>query len=214
MGDIANWVGSKLVEGLAITGYTVIATDRLRLIRRPELQPVVIAVFSVKRLAEPELVPLVNEQPPVDFVVNIPKDGVIDGSAYVWAAENGVGIGGYGDLCRALTLPDMGAYEHRDIMYIERILIQHRSIKSFERLDNRRYLIHRPRKAPIVAIFLADYELTANAVRTARDRFGQFDEVVLSNPSGTSTADAEAAARDMGSVIYTFAEFRARLRRK
>jgi len=55
------------------------------------------------------------------------------------------------------------------------------------------------------------YNLSAEDVRNARTRFGQFDVLVKSTSYGSITAQAEEAANSMGAQTLTFGELMRRL---
>lgn len=52
-----------------------------------------------------------------------------------------------------------------------------------------------------------EYELTADALRTARDRYGNFFLAVVTNPNGRTTRSAEEAAENMEVQILKWGPF-------
>ena len=58
------------------------------------------------------------------------------------------------------------------------------------------------------------YELTADHLRTARDRYGQFSVAVITDPNGKATSSADEAARTMGVEILKWGPFFGRLNKK
>ena len=61
---------------------------------------------------------------------------------------------------------------------------------------------------------LNEYELTADHIRTARDRYGSFDVVVNTNPNGSVTSAAAEAAKSMGVEILKWGPFFGRINKK
>jgi hypothetical protein len=61
---------------------------------------------------------------------------------------------------------------------------------------------------------LSEYELTADHIRTARDRYGNFDVAVNTNPNGTITRSASDAANSMGIEIHNWRSFFGRINKK
>ena len=63
-------------------------------------------------------------------------------------------------------------------------------------------------------VLLNEYELAADHVRTARDRYGAFKDILITNPNGKATSSALEAAEFIGAHIYTWREFLGRLNKK
>ena len=63
-------------------------------------------------------------------------------------------------------------------------------------------------------MLLNEYDLTADNVRNARDRYGGFSDILMTNPNGRATSAAEQAAESMGAQIYKWGEFLGRLNRR
>jgi hypothetical protein len=61
-------------------------------------------------------------------------------------------------------------------------------------------------------LLLNEYELSADHVRTARDRYGTFNAILKTN--GRITEAAIAAANSMGATIYMWGQLLGRLNRK
>ena len=91
---------------------------------------------------------------------------------------------------------------------------QHGHISSFERVHDRLYRISRNGLPDLTVAMLNEYELTADHLRTARDRYGQFSVAVITNPNGRGTDSAAEAAQTMGVKILKWAPFLGRLSKK
>ena len=61
---------------------------------------------------------------------------------------------------------------------------------------------------------LNEYELTADHLRIARDRYGQFSVAVITNPNGEATSSAKETAQTMGVQILKWGSFFGRLNKK
>jgi hypothetical protein len=114
------------------------------------------------------------------------------------------------------AVSDENVREHvkREYVFVERGLIQHNRVSRLEREFDRVYLVHRTGLDPLRFVMLNEYELTADHIRSARSRYGAFDAVLMTNPNGEPTGDAEGVAKDIGVGIFKWREFLGRLNRK
>jgi hypothetical protein len=79
---------------------------------------------------------------------------------------------------------------------------------SFERIDDSRYKLTRGDLPTIIAYIDRDYEITADKVRRAVDKYGVFDVYVTSNPNATSVSpEAIAAAKQSGRRVFLWRQF-------
>ncbi len=108
----------------------------------------------------------------------------------------------------------MRAFQPKETEFVERGLSQHDRISSFERVHDRLYRISRSSLPDLIVAMLNEYELTADHLRTARDRYGQFSVAVITNPNGGATSSAEEAAQAMGVEILKWGPFFGRLNGK
>jgi hypothetical protein len=99
-------------------------------------------------------------------------------------------------------------------VFVERGLCQHDRVLSFDRIFDRLYQIRRKGLPEITVAMLNEYELTADHLRTARDRYGQFSVAVITNPNGQATSSAEEAAETLGVEILKWRPFFGRLNKK
>ena len=207
---IAEWAVSRLTSHDKVARVALLS-DAHVLVERNDLSQVVIGLTAVERLNAQVLAGVIDRDQRTSFVANVPKEALIDGSAFALASSRRVAIGPYVDLLRALSSEDPRKFVNRETHFIERGLRQHTSVASIERLDDRRYLIHRIRYRDLIAVFLHDYQLSADSVRTARERYGAFDVVVRANPNGGISQEAREAATAIGSVALEWRNFLGRL---
>lgn len=83
-----------------------------------------------------------------------------------------------------------------------------------ERVHDRMYMVRRSGLNDVVVVLANAYELTADHVRTARDRYGQFTDILITNPNGEPTSSAIQAAKSMGSRVSKWGAFLGRLNRQ
>lgn len=149
----------------------------------------------------------------VDFILNVSKEPYITGEALEFAENHDFAIGGVGDLYRALSDHNLSAYVNPEVSFILRGLRQHTRVAQVIRLDSRRYQIERFGLPTVVVLALNDYELTAESVRSAIDRFQPFDAILKSNPNGGLTEMSKIVARAAGVKILRWGELMGDLNR-
>lgn len=210
--SLAAWVAGHLKEGREDEGILSITVvdETLIVVDRRNKSPVQVACVSFDPLDAFHLRSVISRFPEVEFVLNLPRGARSAGAAYVFAAEHGIAFGGMGDAREALRQDNLGQYLHRETRYIERILRQHSRVSSFERLDDSRYRLDRNDLSSIVVYTENEYEVTAESVRLAIDRYGEFDAFVTTNPSAVEISpQAVTAAQDSGRRIFLWREFMA-----
>lgn len=141
-----------------------------------------IATMSLQKIAAEDLEQLLGDEN-VDFVLNVPKEPYITQSALEFANEKKFAIGGLGDLMRALRDQNVSTYIHKEVVFVLRGLGQHNRVCNVIRIDNRRYKIYRGSLPSVVVLALNDYDLTADVVRSAIEKFPKFDAIVMTNPN-------------------------------
>jgi hypothetical protein len=164
-------------------------------ISRSNYDPVVAGIVSAKRVEVDAVRPLVKSKLGVEIIANVPKESYWTGGALKLAQDNNIATGAYGDLLRVIDVEDVRAFQPRETEFVERGLRQHDRISSFDRVYDRLYRISRNGLPDLTVAMLDEYELTADHLRTARDRYGQFSVAVITNPNGRATGSAEEAAR-------------------
>lgn len=196
-----RWVANKILEHDNVIGAELLDNRMVRITRK-KYPDVVIATTAVERFDDVTLRKVVTDPSAVNFVVNMTRDHYITGEAIKLASAYHTPIGGMSDLFRALNEPDVSSYVNPEIIFIERSLRQHNRVTEFERLWDRKYRIDRLGLPSVDVVFLNDYELTADHIRKAWDRYGPFSMVVKTNPNGKATTTAHQVADELGCKIY------------
>jgi len=208
----APWAAKKLVENRHVAHVKVVGPGRLR-ITRVDRPLVTVATLAADNLSLAMLRQTLDSPPPPDFLLNLRSNGIIAPEAFQLALAERLPIGRLGDLERALELESVREYRDRETMFRERGLEQHKKVTEFTQMDPSRYYIERIGLPPIMVVFNADYELAADAVRQARQDYGEFDILVAVNPNGRITESAAAVAEDLGIEVHQWRAFLARLHR-
>jgi hypothetical protein len=151
---------------------------------------------------------------PIEFIANIPKESFWTGKAIAFASSHSVAFGGMGDLVLAIALPDVSVYVKKEFDFVERVLRQHTKVHGLKRVHDRKYVVERHKLSDVSVVLLNEYELTADQVRTARDRYGIFTTILVTNPNARVTSLARQAAESIGANIYNMSEFLGRLNKR
>ncbi|MEV7398179.1 hypothetical protein [Aeromicrobium sp. NPDC092404] len=211
MTSSAEWAATKIGELDFVSDVEILGDPFLR-VHRLGMEPVEIAVVSVSMLGGGLLRAIVETNPDVVFVLNVPRDSDMESDLFHAALDLRVAFGGLGDAYRALRMRHPHEYEDREVLYVERILSQHSSIRSFTRVSRFGYSLHRFRGDSIFVHIESVYEVTAEKVREAIGRYGSLDAFVTSNPNNHSIAQpAVDVGMQSGVEVLLWPEFMSRL---
>ena len=208
--ETTEWVAANLRKAEHVTTVEVLSDQVLR-VSRDKYAPYVAGIVSIKCVKVDVIKPIVECKLGVEIIANVPKESYWTGGALKLAHDNNIATGSYGDLLRVIGVQDVRAFRPKDTEFIERGLRQHNRIASFDRIHDRLYLVRRNGLPDLTVAMLNEYELTADHLRTACDRYGQFSVAVVTNPNGSSTSSAEEAAQSVGVEIHSWRSFFRRL---
>jgi len=210
--DTTAWVANNIAQTTDVTGTTVTSPFTFR-VERKDRPPFEVLVLSYPQVTDAVLNPLLAAAPPVSFVVNVPKDSVWTQSGIAAAHHCQCAFGGIAELMSAIynKLDDVSAFVKKENAFVERGLLQHDCVSSFDQEFDRAYMVHRLGMKSLRVVLLNEYELTAEHVRAARTRYGPFDIVLMTNPNGTPTKDAKEAAKGLQIAILPWRQFLGRL---
>jgi hypothetical protein len=150
--------------------------------------------------------------PEMDFLCGYRKTCVWHGAAITHLAQAGVGWGSAGTLTSAALDGDANTASHKTYLFSDRLLRQYGRVQEVSREYDR---IHRVtlRTGTILRIgMIADYEPTADAVRTLWSDFGPVDIVWNINPNGDPSPEAVDAGNELGCEVMKWEDLRERLR--
>lgn len=149
----------------------------------------------------------------LDFLCGYRAECVWEGKAIRYLEENRVGWGSFGTLGSAVLDGDANTAQHKIYKFADRLLRQYGPVATVDREFDR---IHRVtlRNGEVLRIgMIADYEPTADEVRTLWDRFGPVDIIWNTNPNGTPQPEANEAGRELGCEVMLWNALRERLAR-
>lgn len=201
--SVAEWsaaqVASRLSEHELVLTTNVISPGRVY-IERIALSPILVATTAVEHVNKESVQNLLLDPTP-DFIVNIPKESFVDGEALALLKQAEVPISQEAELFKILDEDEIKTYKNKHVGWIEQALLQDNFLEMVEQLYDRVFLVKRKDLAELKIVFLFEYELTAAKLRTAKRWYKEFDIVVISNPCGSPTLDAEKVALSIGCRI-------------
>ena len=211
--DTTNWVAENLRKAEHVTKVDVL-DDRVLRVEREEHEPFVAGIISKSAVTSDDIKGLISSKHDVEIIINVPKESFWYGSALDLAERNNVATGQYGDLLRAIGEDDVRALVAKDRIFVERSLRQHSRVSGLERSYDKVYVLSRHGLSNLTAAMINEYELTADHLRTAWDRYGKFDVAVCTNPNGTITSAARQAAKSMGIDVLKWGPFLGRINKE
>lgn len=210
----AGWVRDKLLEQKRKEVRSVDLLSRNLIQVNRAMDSVLVATLAVSPVRVADVQWALGQQAGIRFVANISSAAKLSGDAIKYAKNQGAALGGFGDLGHALKLPNPGTYVDKETSFREQGLRQHDRVKAFHRLDDNRYTIERHGHPPVTVVFLYDYDLSADAVRTATSEYGPFQAVIKMNPNGNISTHAYQAAQHKGIRVLKWGELLGELNRK
>jgi hypothetical protein len=211
--ETTEWVAGNLRNAEHVSKVEILSDQVLR-VSRSKYAPYVAGIVSATCVEVDAVRPLVESGLGVEIIANVPKESYWTGEALSLAHNNDIATGSYGDLLRVIDRQDVRGFQPKETEFVERGLRQHDRISSFERVYDRLYRISRNSLPDLKVAMLNEYELTADHLRTARDRYGQFSVAVITNPNGGATTSAAEVAKAMGVEILDWGSFFGRLNKK
>jgi hypothetical protein len=208
-----DWVVSKLKNHDEVSEIVVVGNQVIRVIRQ-QYYPFDSVLLDCETVEPDSFADLIDGSPRKEFVMSLRKHAVWTGAAIGAAGCRGVGWGGLGDLMSAINDEDIGRFQRREFVFVERGLRQHTKVAGWERINNRVYLVHRMELPSIRLVLINEYDLTTDVVRFYRDVYGEFDEVLSTNPNARMTTGAMEAAKHLKVVVFSWGKFMRRLHRR
>lgn len=208
-----EWVADKLRVANGVLKVEALSDQVLR-VSRSRYDPYVAGIASAGCVEANTISHLVTSDLGVEIIANVPKESYWTGGALRLAQGHNIATGAYGDLLRVIDVQDVRSFQSKETAFVERGLRQHDRILSFERVHDRLYRIIRDGAPELLVAMLNEYELTTDHLRTARDRYGRFAVVAITNPNGRATSVAKKAAESMGVEILNWGPFLGRLNRE
>ena len=209
------WVARKIKDRDEVQDVEVVESQVLA-VKRNTKAPFMLGTIAVDCVdgAAIRKVRTENNLSALSFVVNIPKDSFWTGEAIDLVSHYSIAFGGMGDLYRALSLPvDVRQYRNPEFAFVENALRQHDIVTTMTRIHDRKYALGRQGLPDFTIVLINEYELTKDHVRRAKDRYGSFDAILITNPNGNATKQATKVANSMHIFMGNLCKLMGRINR-
>lgn len=205
-----SWVADKIKAADDVQQTEIVEPQILKVKR--QYDSFMLGTIALERVDGAAVRTLTEKCQILSFIVNIPKDSFWTGDAIDLVLQYSIAFGGMSDLYRALSrATDVRQYINPEFSFVERALKQHKIIKNMKRIHDRKYVLKRKKLRNFTIVLINEYDLTKDHVREARDRYGVFDAVLITNPNGRMTAQAKETAKSMNIGIYKIGQLMARI---
>lgn len=193
----APWAAKKLKDHECVTQVDQVGTHGL-IIHRRNRTPLEIAVIGVERVDAGCIDDALILAPDSAFVLNVGSGGYVPAGGYERATELGLGVGALGELLSVIYQADVSEPVGSKATFVLRSVDQHSNVSKVSRVADVLYSIERKTGDSLVAAMLYEYELGADAVRTAMARYPEATVLVSANPNATTSQMAIEAAESAG----------------
>lgn len=209
-----NWQVRYALDSLAKAGNSTaehVGGDVIKIVtqNRPDM---LAAITNVETIDHATAVRYREQVEGLDFLCGYRTQCVWEGAAIKYLEENRVGWGSFGTLTSAALDGDANSAPHKVYKFSDRLLRQYGRIAKIDREFDRIHRVTLHSGATFRIGMIADYEPTADAVRSLWERFGPVDIIWNINPNGTPQPAAAEAGRELGCEVMKWEELRDRLK--
>ena len=206
----SNWAFEKIRTASGVVSVSKLSNSIFSI--QPLGTPQFVAgVLGEKLVNTTEIEPFFSIDCKPNIVVTIPKEAIWTGPAIDLARSQNSAFGGFGDLLRCLRQDDVSSYRNKEYSFVEDGLSQHTNVRQLTRIYDRVFIVHRWNGDDVTVVLINEYDITAEHVRDARNRYGEFDSVLKTNPNGSITTEAKSAAKSIGASVFKWGQFLGRL---
>lgn len=212
-GSVTDWVAGKISseDELEVVGRT---SEDFLIVRSKDSNPFPVAVVGVRDVVRCEHIePILSGKTKPEFVVNVPSSALWSGAAISLIHSTSAAFGTFGELLKAARLEEVSTYRNKTREYFDRAIRQHTNVQEVSLVYDFVFEVHRCKGASLTIALIEAYNMSAEDVRNARDRFGSFDVAVKTTSYGSVTSSAMEAAASMDAEALMFAELMQRLGR-
>lgn len=208
-----NWQIKYALASFAKGGRSTaehVSGDVIRIMTqdRPDVLAAVTAIETVSQATAAQYREQVEG---LDFLCGYRAQCVWEGEAIQYLEQNRVGWGNFGTLGSAALNGDANSAAHKVYKFSDRLLRQYGRVAKVDREFDRIHRVTLRSGATFRIGMIADYEPTADEVRTLWERFGPVDIVWNINPNGTPQPEANEAGRELGCEMMKWDELKVRL---
>lgn len=172
-------------------------------------QPDVLAAISADETINVATTARYREQiPNLDFLCGYRASCVWEGEAIRYLEENRVGWGNFSTLYSAALDGNANTASHKLYKFSDRLLRQYGRVKQVIREFDRIHRVSLRSGATLRIGMIAEYEPTADAVRSLWERFGPINIAWNINPNGSPSCEAIDAGRELGCEVMKWEELK------
>jgi hypothetical protein len=176
-------------------------------------QPDVFAVISdAQSISLATAESYLQKHPEMDFLCGYRKTCFWHGEAIAFLERSNLGWGSAGTLTSALLDGNANTASHKTYAFADRLLRQYGRVREVNREYDRIYQVTLQTGTILRIGMIADYEPTADAVRTLWDNFGPVEIVWNVNPNGSPSPEAIQACIELGCEVMKWESLRGRLK--
>ncbi|WP_197538557.1 hypothetical protein [Magnetospirillum gryphiswaldense] len=176
-------------------------------------RPDVLAAISPDETIDMAIAIRYREQfPELDFMCGYRSTCVWEGGAIQYLEENRVGWGNWGTLCSAALDGNANTASHKVYKFSDRLLRQYGRVAQVLREFDRVHRVSLKGGGSLRIGMIAEYEPTADAVRSLWERFGPVDIAWNINPNGNPTTEAVDAGLELGCEVLKWDNLKERMR--
>lgn len=171
-------------------------------ITRKRGSTVVVGILTASPVEYCHIKPFLDATPRPIMIINIPTRALWLGEVIEELEAEGIAFGQMYDLYRALEQQDdLAKYQRPEFYYVERIFDQHRNVLSRRRISDRAYRLSRHKGDDVTIALTQEYEVTADAVRTAYTDHAPLDVLLKTNPYGRISQQARDVAKKLNIAV-------------
>jgi hypothetical protein len=209
--SVRDWVADKLTTDQALEVVSRTPEDFL-VVKQPSGYSFMVAVLGIKNVVEhAHVAPLFTGSNQPELVINVPSKALWSGPAIDHIHAASAAFGTLGDVSRAARTGDAGSYRNKNMSFFINAIRQHSNVTGVSYIYERVLGVQR-RSGPSLNVVVVDaYNMSAEDVRNAKDRYGHFDIVLKGSSYGAITYHAEQAAALVGAEALTFKDLIRRL---
>lgn len=173
---------------------------------------ITVGVIENLEITVVNLMPLMADTIKTPNIIIGKANAVWHGKAIEYVRSKNVGWGGLGDIDQAFSTDEYSTIQKREFQFVEKGLLGHSKVSRLERIYDRVFRIYRKLGLePFVITLINSYELSADEVRNAKAKYGTFDGILKTNPNGSPTSNAYAAASEIDAEIFGWRDLLSRL---
>lgn len=177
-------------------------------------QPDVLAAIKDIETVNQETAELcLTQTPKLDFLCGYRNQCVWEGEAIRHLEFARVGWGSFGTLRSAVLEGNANSAAHKTYKFCDRALRQCSDVVKVERKFDRIYQLTLRSDTSLRLGMIADYEPTADSVRTLWERFGAVDIIWNINPNGSPTFEACEVGRELGCEVMKWNNLKEHLKK-